>query len=305
MSAAASTLIAASSIWAPDRNCSAPSSPSPIPSTAPSTRSTSAPTVGATIRTPRFHLDAKKAKLYDFNADYRDIAYFNYLPSYADPLLSRGIVLNEQSFDTRRRFASFTLDLLPGNWIVPYFAYDRDSGSGTGATTFVSDGNEYPGAEPAARSDQSLSRRRALRAAPVSRHARAGRHHVQRRPERVSNPGSTNYGNVLTPVFGQTLDLTSLLASLRIRGTSIYSKGLFTASATSWLDLYGQFLYSQPDSDVHYQQTDTGNLFLAEPAAVLHQPAVSAFGRREAAAHHGSSARKSGRSAACGSSNRG
>ena len=40
-----------------------------------------------------FHLSAKKAKLYDFSSDYRDIAYFNYLPSYADPLLGRGIVL--------------------------------------------------------------------------------------------------------------------------------------------------------------------------------------------------------------------
>ncbi len=76
------------------------------------------------------HLDAKKSKLYDFSADYRDIAYFNFLPSYADPLLSRGIVLNEQSFDTRRRLGSFQLDLLPGNWFIPYFAYDRDSGVG-------------------------------------------------------------------------------------------------------------------------------------------------------------------------------
>ena len=92
-----------------------------------------------------FHLYAKKKKLYDFNADYRDFAYFNFLPSDADPLLSlRGIALNEQSFDTRRRFGSFSLDLLPGNWIVPYFAYDRDSGSGTGATTFVSDADEFP-----------------------------------------------------------------------------------------------------------------------------------------------------------------
>ena len=60
-----------------------------------------------------FHLDAKKAKLYDFSADYRNIAYFNFLPSYADPLLVRGIVLNEQSFDTRRRFANFQAAGLP------------------------------------------------------------------------------------------------------------------------------------------------------------------------------------------------
>ena len=53
-------------------------------------------------------------------------------------------MLNEQSFDTRRHLGSFQLDLLPGNWFIPYFAYDRDSGSGHGATAFVTDTNEFP-----------------------------------------------------------------------------------------------------------------------------------------------------------------
>ncbi len=66
------------------------------------------------------HVDGVKSGLYDFTADYRDIAYFNFLPSYADPLLTRGITLNEQSFDTRRRFGGFSLNLLPGNWFIPY-----------------------------------------------------------------------------------------------------------------------------------------------------------------------------------------
>src|SRR5205823_13575720 len=52
-----------------------------------------------------------------------------------------------------------------------------------------------------------------------------------------------------------------------IRGSSIYSKGLFTASPASWADLYGQFLYSQPSSDVNYQQFNTGD-FVALSQAV-------------------------------------
>ena len=56
--------------------------------------------------------------------------------------------------------------------------------------------------------------------------------------------------------------MTALIASYGIHGTSTYSKGLFTASVTPWLDLYGQFLYSQPKTDVNYQQYDTGNLVL-------------------------------------------
>ncbi len=76
------------------------------------------------------------------------------------------------------------------------------------------------------------------------------------------SPGSVNFGNVATPIFGQKTDLTNLLAAYGVRGTSIYSKGLFTAEAASWLDLYGQFLYSQPDTNVNYQQTAAGNLLL-------------------------------------------
>ena len=48
-------------------------------------------------------MNARKERRYDFNADYRNIAYFNALPSFAKPLIERGIILNERSFDIRRR----------------------------------------------------------------------------------------------------------------------------------------------------------------------------------------------------------
>ncbi len=209
-----------------------------------------------------FHLDATKSKLYDFSFDYRNIAYFNFLPSYADPLLARGIVLNEQSFDTRRRFAGFTLDLRPGSRFIPYVAYNRDSGSGTGASAFVSDGNEYP--VPNKLHDLTNLYRGGVRLELRHFHATIEQGGTTFKDDQslYQQPGSTNFGNVLRPVLGQTLDLTSLLASYGIRGTSIYNKALVTANPVSWLDLYGQFLYSQPDSDVHYQQADTGNLYL-------------------------------------------
>src|SRR5205085_1926386 len=90
------------------------------------------------------HVHARKERRYDFNADYRNFAYFNALPSFADPSLDRGILFTERSFDVRRRMSSFELDLRPGSWLIPYLAYGRSSGSGSGVTTFVADGNEYP-----------------------------------------------------------------------------------------------------------------------------------------------------------------
>jgi len=203
-----------------------------------------------------------KKKWYEFNADYRDMAYFDYLPSYADPQLStRGIALNEQSFDTRRILGSFTLELLPGNWIVPYVAYDRDSGSGSGETTFVSDANEFP--VPNTMSDRTSLFRGGVRIARKSLHVtlEEGGTTFGSHQSIYQTPG-TNPGNLTTPFAGQTMDLTSLLAAYGVSGSSTYSKGLFIANVAPWLDLYGQFLFSQPKTNVTYQQADTGNLVL-------------------------------------------
>src|SRR5579871_1114261 len=52
-----------------------------------------------------FRVDVEKNRIYRFVADYRNIAYFNFLPSYADPLLTRGVMLNENSFQTHLRTA--------------------------------------------------------------------------------------------------------------------------------------------------------------------------------------------------------
>ncbi len=209
-----------------------------------------------------FHLDARKSKLYEFNADYRDIVYYNNLPSYADPLLGRGIALDEQSFDTRRRLASFELDLLPGHWVIPYLAYSRDSGSGTGVTTFVTDADQFP--VPNRLRDVTDLYRGGVRIELRRFHATLEQGGTTFSDDQSVywSGAAPNFGNVVTPTLGQTLDLTNLLGAYGIRGTSVYSKALLTASAASWLDLYGQFLYSQPDSTIHYQQQATGNLLL-------------------------------------------
>ncbi len=212
------------------------------------------------------HVSARKERRYDFNADYRNIAYFNALPSFADPLLERGIILNERSFDIRRRMSSFDLSFLPGNWIVPYLAYDRNSGSGNGITTFVTDANEYPLPERIRESTNSY--RGGIRFELRRFHVTLEQGGTTFRDDQqvFSSSSVRNLGNNNSPVFGQTLFLTSLQQSYGIRGTSIYSKALFTATPASWADVYGQFLYSQPKNDIHYQQFNTGNFAVLSQA---------------------------------------
>lgn len=207
------------------------------------------------------HLDARKAKLYEFNADYRDMELFDFLPSYADPLLSSGIMLDEQSFDTRRRFAHVELTMLPGNWISPYAAFDWDAGSGTGVSTFVSNSNAYP--TPTLLRDSTGSFRGGLRFQLRRFHATLEQGGTRfQNNQTVYQSSGVNYGNFYAPVFGNTLDLTDLLGAYGAHGTGIYTRGLFTANPVSWLDFYGQFLYSDPNNNVNYQEYGGGNLYL-------------------------------------------
>jgi hypothetical protein len=210
------------------------------------------------------HMDAFKSKVYDLRGDYRDIAYFNYLPSYADPLLSRGIALNEQAFDIRRHLSGASLDLRPGTWLIPYVAFERDSGSGHGASVFVSNGNEYP--VPNILRDETTLYRGGLRLELRRLHVTLEEGGTSFKDDQSLYDTQKNIGDVRTPVLGTTLTLGSMLASYGIRGSSAYSKGLVTANPVSWLDVYGQFLYSQPDANVHYQETAAGTLYLQSSA---------------------------------------
>jgi hypothetical protein len=228
------------------------------------------------------HVNASKRGIYDFNFDYRDIAYFSLLPSFADPLLGTGIVLDEDSYFARRRMSDFQLDLLPGHRIMPYIAYGRDSGQGTGITTFESDVNTYPVADRMF--DKTDNYRGGVRLEFNRFHATLEQGGTTLRDDQQAYDSTLNYGNNYQPYFGQTLDLTNLAQAYGIRGDSIYSKVLFTANPFSWIDVSGQFLYSRPETNVSYSQFDTGNLVLQQ--AILFYTGEQALGFAEGKQPH-------------------
>ncbi len=215
-------------------------------------------------------VDARKERVYDFSFDYRNIAFFNFLPSYANPgagpLLpgqssaSLPLFLNQRSFDTRRRMIDTELNLRPGTRFVPYLAYTHNSGDGRGVTDFVADSNEYP-VGTTMRDKTDLFR--------GGIHIEMNRYHVT-----LEQGGTTfkddqdlfdaqrNPGNRSTSILGQQLFLNSANQAYGIRGDSIFSKAIVTANPIDRLDLYGQFLYSQPRTETNYTQINSGNFVL-------------------------------------------
>jgi hypothetical protein len=205
-------------------------------------------------------VDATKQGLYRFTAQYRSLAYFNNLPSFADPLLNRGILLDEQSFDSRRHLASFELHLLPERRISPYLAFDHDGNNSHGATTFETGGNEYP--VPYATSDVTNLYRGGVNVQLPRVHLTLEEGGTTYKSNQNTYAIGTNPGNSTTPVLGQTLDLTGLVEAWGVRGSSTYTRAVLTADPFSWLNIYGHFGYVDPHNNVNYSQYDTGNLLL-------------------------------------------
>jgi hypothetical protein len=200
-------------------------------------------------------INARKMKLYDFRFDYRNIAYFNAIPSYANPIAPAGF--DERSFDTRRREASFELDLFPGSRIVPYLAYDRNSGHGRGVETWVLGAtDDFP--VPYTLQDKTDSYRGGVRFEFNRFHLTFEQGGTTFKEDDQSNYSGVNPGDRTTPVNGVLLSLNALQQAYGIRGTSVYSRILMTARPASFLNVYGQFLYSEPKTDVSYSELATG-----------------------------------------------
>jgi hypothetical protein len=202
------------------------------------------------------HVDAVRHDWYNFSFDYRNIAYFNFMPSFADPTIGNGIFLNQQAFDTHRRMMDFELDLRPGKWIVPYLAYSHDSGFGTGISDFVSGLNSYAVADKPR--DATANYRGGVRVEMKKFHVTLEQGGTTFKDDQQVFTSTQNFGNNTRPILGQQLFLNDLTQAYGVRGDSIYSKVLLTANPMPWLDVFGEFLYSRPTTNVNYSQFNAG-----------------------------------------------
>jgi hypothetical protein len=218
------------------------------------------------------HADARKGNLYSLTFDYRNISYFNALPSFANPLAPGGF--DEQSFDIQRRMYSGELDLMPGRRITPYFAFDRNSGYGNGiATWLVDQSNSY--AVPTLLRDGTNNYRGGVRFEYNRFHVTLEQGGTTFKDDTQASEDQPNSGDRTTTLGGQKLVLNSLQQIYGIRGDSIYERGLATATPAPWISLSGQFLFSQPTTDVQYSESALGNFVL--PSTLLPYSGISSL----------------------------
>jgi hypothetical protein len=205
-------------------------------------------------------VSAEKTGIYRFNADYRNILYFNHLPSFANPGATQPGVTNQRAFDQLRRNADIELELRPGKTIVPYFGFQQNTGSGRGITPYVSNGNEFPVATEFR--DASRNYRGGVRMECRFAHLTLEQGATTFKDDQRVFTRDPNRGNRPTPIFGTQTVLNNLEQAYGVRGDGYYSKGLLSLTPTSWFQFYGQFLFSQPSIDTSYAENARGLFYL-------------------------------------------
>lgn len=227
------------------------------------------------------HVQVIKRGLYDLTGDYRNIAYFNALPSFANPLAPLGF--NQRAFDIRRRSGLVDLQFFPGKHVLPYLVFERNSGYGHGVETWVQDtNNEF--AVPLLLRDSTNNYRGGLRFEYNHWHVTLEQGGTTYKDDDQASFNGVHYGDRTTPILGGTLVLNTLRQTYGVRGSSVYSKVLATASPFSWMNLYGQYLYSKPTSDARYFDIANGNFALLR--SLLLYSGQFSLGTSEASAPH-------------------
>lgn len=208
-------------------------------------------------------VNAEKNSVYRALFQYRNLAYFNALPSFASPQLARlgpeAFTTNQRSMDTRQRFLNFDLDLLPGKRWQPFFGIAHNSGRGHGVSPIVLDENSYPGAN---RIDFGYTVfRGGLRYEGGLVHA-----HLEQGGATFADASSLlnttrNTGNRDLPYLGRTLSLDDTSRLHDVTGSHIYSSGDLTLTPANWIDISTEFYFSQPRSKVRFNESARGSLF--------------------------------------------
>ena len=146
-----------------------------------------------------------------------------------------------------RRSADVNLDILPWGKIIPFFGYTHSSGFGRGVTLYIPRSNEYP--VPTDLDDSMHQYRSGVRVETTRFHFTIEQGAFQFDDNQRVYETQTNSGNRTTPLAGQNLVLRQLQAQYGISGDAYFSRASVTANPTSWLDLFGNWMYAQPKID--------------------------------------------------------
>lgn len=211
-------------------------------------------------------LRVEKRGLYRFDFGYSRIVYYNFLPTFANPLLRRGELLGQHSVDAARRRSEYRLTLFPDATFRIHFGYERNTQFGRALTTFPIGLDEFVLLDPPRTTtdeyrvgvDVQLGRLHVT----VEQGFRAFKNDIHTtQPEGTINLGNSRNPANPTSANPQQILLQTFARDSGIRGLVPTTRMGLQGHVHRTLMLSGRFAYSDSDMDVTRQERAIGNLF--------------------------------------------
>jgi hypothetical protein len=222
-------------------------------------------------------VDGRRNGVYEFSVDYRNVAYFNNLPAFANPLLGQGVLFSQRAYDTRLRQIDGELRLLPSARVSPYFAFGRGMQNGLGITGFVAEGNEYP-VGAFFDSAQNVYRGGArIQGAKLTLTLEMGWTTFDD-DQRIGYAG-VNAGNRSGPFLGRNLRLFSAQQRYAIEGSGPFARAVLQARPVRWLAVNGQFTWMQLEINVRHSLSGAGSFISPQTLAPYNLFTEATLGR--------------------------
>ncbi len=154
-------------------------------------------------------IDFGKSNLYRFTLGYRQTNAFSALPAFANPLLGRGIIPGQHTFDRERRMIDADLEIQKWSKITPFIGLSWNRYSGPGTTTYHVGQDEFALLSNLTNRDQEVRAGFGFNWASFSGQVTQGWRTFRDHETLVLAPGA-NAGNNLDPVLGRQIVATSI-----------------------------------------------------------------------------------------------
>jgi len=164
----------------------------------------------------RFRLEAGRTGLYRVRVEYRRMEFFSALPAFANPLLDRGIIPGQHTYDRTRNLLDVDVDILPNGVLSPIVGYSLNRYEGPARTTYDVGGDEFRLASDLEDTEQEARVGFAFRAGGFSGRVVQGWRQFRETEHLKLAPGEGT-GNNIPPLLGTPVTLTDFERDSRVK----------------------------------------------------------------------------------------
>ena len=207
----------------------------------------------------RFRLEAGRTGIYRVRVEYRRMEFFSALPAFANPLLDRGIIPGQHTYDRTRNLLDVDVDILPNGVLSPIVGYSLNRYEGPARTTYDVGGDEFRLASDLEDTEQEARVGFAFRAGGFSGRVVQGWRQFRETEHLKLAPGE-GIGNNIPPLLGTPVTLTDFERDSRVKVnvpvTTAYVVGRFAGR----VKVSAGYVRANGDTEASETEDLTGNL---------------------------------------------